>query len=76
MDEVSEAIQSYMIVVGLFWLSFFLRKSLKFFSWYQQFITACSHRYFYFYNTAEETWSETSFIVMKKGSHNLIHFAL
>lgn len=43
---------------------------LKFFRFYQPFTTACFHRFFYFYNTAEETRSETSFTVIKKGSSN------
>lgn len=31
MDDVSEAIQSYMVVVGLFWLFFFFKKVVKIF---------------------------------------------
>lgn len=65
---ISEAIQSYMIVVVL--VCGVILRLLKFSSWYQPFITACFRRFFYFYNTAEGTWSETSFTVMKKGSYN------
>lgn len=65
---ISEAIQSCMIVVVL--VCGVILRLLKFSSWYQPFTTACFHRFFYFYNTAEGTWSETSFTVMKKGSYN------
>lgn len=68
MDNISEEIQSCMVVVGLVCGVFLIL--LKFFSWYQPFTIACFHRFFYFYNAAEETWSETSFTVTKKGSYN------
>lgn len=63
MDDASEAIQSYMIVVGFF------KKFIKIFQLLST-IYYCFHRFFHFYNTAKEMWRETSFIVMKKGSHH------